>query len=354
MSVNLSIRPRRRRARGFLGLAAALLVLLGLAGWQQGWWSPSQALANLGKTKLSQIPMTQPDVSPWPAKAKSAGSPAVVLAAAKVIEHPDSRAYTEALYAGEEQEIPWANAGGRTQVKIYTVQAGDTLWSIAAQFELDIDTLRWSNPDLERNPDVLAVGAELVILPVVGVYHRAEAGDHVETIAARYGVTEADITAYPPNALYPPYHLTPGEGVIVPFGRKDAALPRPSPAPESPLAWPVAGQVTGGFTPDHPALDIGGPYGSTIYAAAAGTVTFAGWLNEGYGYSVIIDHGQGRETWYNHLKGTLLQAGGYVERGAPIAEMGSTGHSSGPHVHFEMRINGQPVNPTDYLPPNPR
>ena len=100
------------------------------------------------------------------------------------------------------------------------------------------------------------------------------------------------------------------------------------------------------------AVDIGGPYGTTVYAAAAGEVVYARWAETGYGYTLIIDHGDGLETWYSHLKGTLLQSG-FVERGAPIGEVGSTGNSSGPHVHFEVRLNGQQVNPLEYLPDSP-
>ena len=214
MSVNLSIKPRRRRARGLLWLVV-LLLLAGLLGWQRGWWSPSQAVANLGKTSLAQASIPALNVSQLQTRSKAAEPPAVVLAATKVVENPDSQAYTEDLYSGGDEGIQWANAGGRTSVQTYVVQDGDTLWSIAAQFELDIDTLRWSNPELERNPDVLAVGAKLIILPVLGAYHRVEAGDSIASIAARYGVAEADITDYPPNALYPPYDLTPGQGVIV-------------------------------------------------------------------------------------------------------------------------------------------
>jgi murein DD-endopeptidase MepM/ murein hydrolase activator NlpD len=108
--------------------------------------------------------------------------------------------------------------------------------------------------------------------------------------------------------------------------------------------------MTTGFESDHLALDIGAPYGSTIYAADSGTVSYAGWGEEGLGYTVVIDHGQGLETWYVHLKGALIQSGVGVVRGDPVGEIGSTGHSSGPHVHFEVRLNGQPVNPLDYLP----
>jgi murein DD-endopeptidase MepM/ murein hydrolase activator NlpD len=321
--------------------------------WQRGWWS-QQALANLSQEVIEQAPVSLPNISQVQPQPKKSASATVVLATSTVVDNPDSDAFTADLYSNQEEGIPWPNAGGRTQVEIYTVEDGDTLWSIAAQFDLTLDTLRWSNPALERNPDVLAVGTELVILPVEGVYHIVESGDEIETIAAQYGVAEEAITEYPPNALYPPYHLTPGQGLIVPFGNKDPTLPKPALYPELPLAWPVAGHVTGGFEPDHPALDIGAPYGSTVYAADAGTITYAGWATDGYGYTLVIDHGDGRETWYNHLKGTLLQAGGFVFRGDPIAEVGSTGHSSGPHVHFELRLDGEPVDPTGYLPATPQ
>lgn len=348
MPVNLSVRPRRRRGWRILWPVGAVVILAGLVIWSRDWW-PKQALAGWGDELTQHAPQLTsalPRVQPL--------ENSVVLAASTVVESPDSAAFTAELYSDQPQEIPWPNVGGRAKVESYRVEYGDTLWSIAAKFELDLDTLRWSNPDLEQNPDVLAAGAELIILPVRGVYHIIQPGDQIETIAASYGVAPADITNYPPNALYPPYDLTPGKGLIVPFGRKDTILPKPSPAIEFALAWPVVGPVTGGFEPDHPALDIGAPYGSTVYAADAGAVTYAGWAEDGLGYTVVIDHGNGRETWYNHLKGTLLEAGGYVVRGAPIAEVGSTGHSSAPHVHFELHLDGEPVNPLDYLPATPQ
>jgi murein DD-endopeptidase MepM/ murein hydrolase activator NlpD len=146
--------------------------------------------------------------------------------------------------------------------------------------------------------------------------------------------------------------LKSGQGIIVPFGRKAFDVSQPSLALDSPLAWPVAGPITQGFHQDHLAIDIGGPYGTTVYAADDGEIIYARWAATGYGYTIKIDHGEGLETWYSHLKGTFLHSG-FVTRGDPIGEVGSTGRSSGPHVHFEVQLNGARIDPLDYLPDSP-
>lgn len=348
MPVDLYVGPRRRRSWRVVWLAVAMLLLAGLLAWQQG-WQPRLALANLSQDVLQRAPLPLPQLS---AQLTGPKAETVVMVNSSVVERPESQAYTADLYSptAADGAIPWPNVAGRTKVLTYSVQEGDTLWSIAVQFELDLDTLRWSNPSLERNPDLLAVGAELIIMPVPGVYHIVTAEDTLESIAAQYGVAETDISGYPPNGLYPPYKLKVGRGLIVPFGRKGGSLPPPNGAVTSTLAWPVVGTVTGGFEADHPAFDIGAPYGSTVYAAAAGVVRYAGWGEDGLGYTVMVDHGEGLETLYIHLKGALVQAGAEVARGDAVGEAGSTGHSNGPHVHFEVHLNGQPVNPLDYLP----
>jgi murein DD-endopeptidase MepM/ murein hydrolase activator NlpD len=251
----------------------------------------------------------------------------------------------------DEIEISWAERGGRTEVVLYTVQEGDTLWSIASQFDLDVDTLRWSNPDLERNPDLLSVGMELTILPVTGIYHTVESGETVASIAQRYGVAEVDILNYPLNGLSTPEDLQAGQKLIVPHGHNQLKRPTPQPAPDSPFAWPLVGVVTQGFSEEHRAIDIGAPYGSPVYAGRAGQVTRSGWARTGYGFTVIIDHGDGLQSLYSHMKGEWVQVGNWVERGQLIGEVGSTGNSSGPHMHFEVRVEGEPMNPLDYLPP---
>jgi murein DD-endopeptidase MepM/ murein hydrolase activator NlpD len=235
----------------------------------------------------------------------------------------------------------------------YTVREGDSLWSIAARFKLDVDTLRWSNEELARNPDLLSVGQELAILPIKGAYHTVQTGETVETIALAYGVTPTVITDYPLNNLQPPYRLAEGQKLVIPGGHRELHWPQPDPSPGSPFAWPVVGQITQGYSEKHPALDLGAPYGSPVYAAQSGAVTHSGWARTGYGYTVILDHGEGMQSLYSHMKGTWVTVGQKVERGQLIGEVGSTGHSTGPHVHFEIRVDGKRVDPTDHLPSAP-
>jgi murein DD-endopeptidase MepM/ murein hydrolase activator NlpD len=239
------------------------------------------------------------------------------------------------------------------RVITYTVKEGDSLWSIAARFGLDVDTLRWSNEDLARNPDLLSTGQELTILPVKGAYHTVQTGETVETIALAYGVTPTAIMDYPLNDLQPPYQLEEGQKLVIPGGRRELHWPTPELSSGSPFAWPVVGEITQGYSEEHPALDLGAPYGSLVYAAKAGTVTHSGWARTGYGYTVILNHGEGMQSLYSHMKGTWVTVRQKVERGQLIGEVGSTGHSTGPHVHFEIRVDGERVDPSDYLPATP-
>jgi murein DD-endopeptidase MepM/ murein hydrolase activator NlpD len=111
------------------------------------------------------------------------------------------------------------------------------------------------------------------------------------------------------------------------------------------------GVITQGFSDGHLAIDIGAPYGSSVFAGREGQVIRSGWARTGYGHTVIIDHGQGLQSLYSHMKGEWVQVGDWVERGQLIGEVGSTGNSSGPHMHFEVRVEGERVDPLDYLPP---
>jgi murein DD-endopeptidase MepM/ murein hydrolase activator NlpD len=240
----------------------------------------------------------------------------------------------------------------RTTILTYIVQDGDTLWSIAERFDLDVETLRWSNPEVARNPDRLRLGQELRILPVRGAYHVVAAGQTLEDVAVIYGVDPEAIIAYPLNDLRPPYRLQVGQGLVVPGGAKTVRLAKPRHVSAQGFAWPFSGTLTQRFHASHPAIDIGGPYGARVYACAAGTVV--DWGREtGYGFRIVIDHGNGIRTSYGHLKGTWVHVGDRVSRGQLIGEVGSTGRSTGPHVHLEVWVSGTRVNPLRYLPASP-
>ncbi len=127
-----------------------------------------------------------------------------------------------------------------------------------------------------------------------------------------------------------------------------------------PSLWPVEGNLTDGFggrrdpfggstAEFHAGQDIAAMWGTPVVAAASGKVSFAGWQN-GYGQVVIIDHGEGLATRYGHLSETDVQSGEMIERGATVGRVGSTGRSTGPHLHYEVRINDKAVNPLQYLP----
>ena len=123
------------------------------------------------------------------------------------------------------------------------------------------------------------------------------------------------------------------------------------------FAWPARGAFTSGFGFRrhpifgiwhlHTGVDIAASWGTPVLAAAAGRVIYAGWFG-GYGKIVIVDHGEGMSTLYGHLSQILVSAGDTVHRGQPIGRVGSTGYSTGPHLHFEIRVNGRPMNPTSF------
>jgi LysM repeat protein len=357
--------PTRQRPWRRLILAGVLLGMLAYVGW--GWLGRTGLTSGLlsrlphrsGVPLPGELPVSDGALAAGGTSAFSGGQ--VMLARSQVITPaatlppdltlPPVPTDADLIDEVDEVEVPWADHEGREEIVTYPVQVGDTLWNIALEFDLDVDTLRWSNPDLERNPDMLPVGMELAVLPMPGVYHTVQAGETVSGIAQRYGVAEADILNYPLNHLASPAGLQVGQRLVIPHGHKELARPTPQPSPESPFAWPLVGRITQPFRDEHRAIDIGAPYGSPVYAGRAGTVIRSGWARTGYGYTVIIDHGQGLVSLYSHMKGQWVRVGDWVERGQLIGEVGSTGNSSGPHVHFEVRVDGERVNPLDYLPP---
>lgn len=233
------------------------------------------------------------------------------------------------------------------QVLEYKVMRGDTLSDIASAFSTDPDSLAVINE--MTNWDRLQPGEMITVLTVSGLLRRVAPGDSAEEIAEKYSISLDDLMAA--NSLRPGDEMPVGANLILPHARppRDAVLA----ARGELYLWPVQGRITshygarwGSF---HHGIDIGVPYGTSIRASRSGTVTFAGWRGN-YGILVIVDHGGGAATWYAHLSRTAVSSGQWVERGQVLGYVGTTGRSTGPHLHFEVRINGESRNPLNYLP----
>ncbi len=250
----------------------------------------------------------------------------------------------------------------RMAVITYTVQANDNIWAIAQGFDLKAETVLWANPKVENSPDLLSVGQKLVIPPVDGVYYTVARGDTVEKLAKTYKTTVEKIVGFELNELEEPYTLTPGQPIMLPDGRKQVVLsnyypmtrvgsaPQNAPKGTGRFAWPAQGILTQRYWSGHLGIDIGNRTGTPIRAADDGYVVLAGVDTWGYGNQVLIDHGNGYMTRYAHLNTIGVRAGDIVTRNQQIGTMGSTGRSTGPHLHFEIIYNRVRRNPLGFLP----
>ena len=244
----------------------------------------------------------------------------------------------------------------------YTVQANDNIWAIAQGFGLKAETVLWANPKVEKSPDLLSVGQKLVIPPVDGIYYTVAKGDTVEKLAKTYKTTVEKIVGFEGNDLEEPYTLVAGQQIMLPDGRKQVVpsnyypmtrvgrAPQNAPTGSGRFAWPTQGILTQRYWSGHLGIDIGNRTGTPIRAADAGYVVLAGVDTWGYGNQVLIDHGNGYMTRYAHLNQIQVKAGDIVQRNQQIGTMGSTGRSTGPHLHFEIIYNRQRRNPLGFLP----
>lgn len=274
----------------------------------------------------------------------------------------------------------------RFDVIQYTVVQGDTLFDIAEKFGLKPETLLWGNQKiLGDDPHRLKPGIALNILPTDGAFYEWHEGDGLNGVAEYFDVSPEDIVEWPGNKLnketlgdFSRPNIAAGTMLVIPGGRREfVSWSAPRITRQNPgvaklygpgacgtimdgavgtggFIWPTTERWISGYdyspSTNHPGIDIAGQSGNAIYAADSGVIVYSGWNDLGYGYVVVIDHGNGWQTTYAHLSQIYAGCGASVTQGATIALMGSTGNSTGPHLHFEMYNDSYgKVNPHQFL-----
>jgi len=316
------------------------------------------------------------------------------------------------LQVGQELRIPLVAAEERSPrvppgVEVYRVRPGDTLASLAQRYGLSPLDLVSANPSLESLDRLVAGSVIYIPKGAKGLLVSLPEGETLVDLAGRFGLSPVAVARA--NGIQDPTELRPGDLVLLPgiqarttYQRllakqeeerqarleaerrrqeeerrlaeerrrqeaqrqarlRQAQAPKPQVRrvsyQEGGLRWPLSGfRITtyfgqrGAFQRFHTGIDLAAPYGTPIAAAKSGQVGVAGWSALGYGFHVILDHGGGVETLYAHLSRIAVRPGEWVEAGQVIGYVGSTGWSTGPHLHFEVRVGGVPQNPLAYLP----
>ena len=245
--------------------------------------------------------------------------------------------------------------------RTYTLSAADTLWTIANYYGLTAESIAFANAITD--PYHLQLGREIVIPPSDGALYTVADGDTVESVAERFKVAPAVIQDY--NRLWlEPQNFAPGAQIFVqnavlptlppPPQATTAVITRPAiSAPEAKaggfLAWPVAGIITQYFWAGHTGVDIAAPYGTGLASSVNGVIDANGWVAVG-GLHICVQTANLEECYY-HLSAAYLPVGTPVTAGQIVAAIGLTGVTTGPHVHWETKINGQFVNPLAVLQP---
>ncbi len=288
---------------------------------------------------------------------------------------------------GQPGQTPTHTA--RTTIETYTIQSGDTISTIAQKFGINIGTILWANSLTERS--LIRPGNTLKILPVSGVLHIVKKNDTLGKIANTYDAAQSDILTA--NRLADAGSLRIGDELVIPGGtppptaptptrrpiatRADVPIsriankatdiyqeltgkadPRTKPTdevedaakPKAKLLWPTRQHIINQYYGwKHTGLDIEGDYVDPLYASEDGIVETAGWNSGGYGLQIIINHGGGTKTRYAHSSKLFVKVGDAVKRGQTIGMIGTTGRSTGTHLHYEVYINNKRVNPLAYI-----
>lgn len=251
----------------------------------------------------------------------------------------------------------------------HTVELGDSVFAISKQFSIKPDSLLWANYDLlNGSPDSLRPGQELNVPPTDGILYKWKEGDTLDKVASQYKAKVDDILNWPGNKIdltNPTFKA--GDLVMIPGGSREyvdwlPAIPVRARSGTASLnssacsggavggggfVWPADNHFLSGndYSDTHRGIDIAAGMGANVYAADSGVVVLAGGVSSGYGNVIYIDHGNGFSTVYGHLSQINVRICQSVSRGQLIGLAGSTGNSTGAHLHFEVRKGGIPINP---------
>lgn len=257
----------------------------------------------------------------------------------------------ETISAQEVLTLTQVSDKPRSEDVTYEVLDGDTIGSIAEKFGVSVETIKWANPGITSIKNIKK-GQKLLIPPVTGIVHTVKSGETIFSIAKKFSSEAQAVVDFPFNTFTndETFALAVGQRLVIP----DGVMPREVVPPVSnniartPDAgtvvatggwvWPAQGRITQPYRPWHKGIDIANKSGGAILAADAGTVVVAGWPDSGgYGNRVVINHGNGTLTLYAHMSRIDVTVGQGVNRGDQIGLMGSTGRSTGSHLHFEIR-----------------
>jgi len=264
----------------------------------------------------------------------------------------------------------------RATMMTYEVETGDSVFTIAKRFDIEPETVLWANEDiLDDNPNMLSVGQNLKIPAEDGVIYKWRSSDTIEGVAKKFNADPDAILTWPDNNLdLASPRIASGTMVMIPGGsrelktwvvptmwRANAGATRSistgcdtsggTAYGTGAFVWPTVNRSISGndYWSGHLGIDIAAATGAPVYAADSGVVVYAASISGGYGLMVMIDHGNGFHTLYAHLRQLAARCGQNVAQGLNIAYSGSSGNSTGPHLHFEIRYGGAFVNPWDYL-----
>ena len=250
----------------------------------------------------------------------------------------------------------------RKEITEYIVKSGDSISTIAYKFGISVNTILWEN-NLNAY-SIIRPGNKLNILQASGISYNIKNGDTLSRIAKKYAIEVDKIVEA--NNIKDIHKLRSGQKLIIPGGKKieyassnqksysgieaiREIVKSSNTSSGNKMHWPTPGhRITQYYSWRHTGLDIADKIGTPLYAADAGTVEYAGW-GKGYGNQIIVNHGGGKKTRYAHASKLYVKKGQRVDKGETIAAMGSTGWSTGSHIHFEVIIDGKKYNPLNYI-----